>query len=678
MDEYASFPSTPISSQPNTPGWYTPSANVPGQGGYQANPSEPPSYFPQFQPNPPQVSINDKVKVPPPILLRYAGTNTLSNKGSLKIHVPGWATTLIQPPQVFATGERLAPQDDTVLTGSLEVTMKERRKVQAISVGVQSVCRLFMGDTRGWEEDGVFERGVEVLGGNEEGIWLEQGSQSFSFNILLPATLATTNWHKFGRLSYIITARVQGVSPAPYSNFPSLFKANTSMHLDPEIRFVHDFEKVIARSAQVLEEERRGRAREVGLSPVRGKGRSTSKGGVVGHMRDLSLGSGDKDDPITHGRTPSPSMGGHYTRRQNAENPPTTPPAESDLPKHLQPRSEKTGWMKGDLAQSRELWIQAISPVTGDVLPLDMRRESFVEGLGPWKFRASADVFAIAAVILIDFRLPLPKPTTSIFLLRLTLSQRYTLTSPRTPDLPPYEPQPAQDFVIYQVGKPGRQGERFPGLDVGALWRGTEVEGKSAESEEGKKGVSSKGQSQEGWKIKAVARLPTHDKIRPSTNEGTITPIRVSHELIIQVYYSCYGEKLNGEKVNGPGELRRMTSRSPINVPSCHCIDEALHLPPYDSLPPTSSSSKIDSVISSPPDKKKWCMCGPSFEELGKAAMEKDRIREALEEHMEEEEGGGAGGSRDAERVGRLRVRAEATARNKATSGGSGGSGGSR
>lgn len=55
--------------------------------------------------------------------------------------------------------------------------MKERRRVQAISVGVQSVCRLFMGVDRGWEEDGIFERGVEIMGGDSDGIWLEKGSQ---------------------------------------------------------------------------------------------------------------------------------------------------------------------------------------------------------------------------------------------------------------------------------------------------------------------------------------------------------------------------------------------------------------------------------------------------------------------------------------------------------------------
>ena len=48
-----------------------------------------------------------------------------------------------------------------------------------MSVGVQSVCKLNMGGDRGWEIDGIFERGVEILGGDSEGIWLEKGVQTY-------------------------------------------------------------------------------------------------------------------------------------------------------------------------------------------------------------------------------------------------------------------------------------------------------------------------------------------------------------------------------------------------------------------------------------------------------------------------------------------------------------------
>ena len=68
--------------------------------------------------------------------------------------------------------------------------MKERRRCQAISVGVQSVCKLYMGAQRGWEKDGVFERGVEVLGGDAEGIWLEKGSQRLAHFIMTNMSLS--------------------------------------------------------------------------------------------------------------------------------------------------------------------------------------------------------------------------------------------------------------------------------------------------------------------------------------------------------------------------------------------------------------------------------------------------------------------------------------------------------
>ena len=124
-------------------------------------------------------------KVPPPIYLRSSSPQGTSSSGQLKIHIPAWGVVFVKPPQELdlhpledGSQAREPPTEDTVLSGSLEVIMKERRRCQAISVGVQSVCRLYMGAVRKWEEDGVFERGVEVLGGDADGIWLEKGSQT--------------------------------------------------------------------------------------------------------------------------------------------------------------------------------------------------------------------------------------------------------------------------------------------------------------------------------------------------------------------------------------------------------------------------------------------------------------------------------------------------------------------
>lgn len=51
-------------------------------------------------------------------------------------------------------------------------------------------------------------------------------------------------------------------------------------------------------------------------------------------------------------------------------------------------------------------------------------------------------------------------------------------------------------------------------------------------------------------------------------NGRTITPIRVTHELLLQIYYSIHGESVKGEKIKGPGELRMMSVRVPTHLPS--------------------------------------------------------------------------------------------------------------
>lgn len=48
----------------------------------------------------------------------------------------------------------------------------------------------------------------------------------------------------------------------------------------------------------------------------------------------------------------------------------------------------------------------------------------------------------------------------------------------------------------------------------------------------------------------------------------TITPIRVTHEFQLQVFYSVDGESVAGRPIKGPGELRMMAVKMPITLPS--------------------------------------------------------------------------------------------------------------
>ncbi|KIR78366.1 hypothetical protein I305_04435 [Cryptococcus gattii E566] len=526
------------------------------------------------------MALNDRPRVPPPIKLRSASPQPRNSTGELKIHVcKGYISY-------------------TVLSGALEVIMKERKKVQAISVGVQSVCKLHMGKERGWEYDGIFERGVEVLEGEgEDGIWLEKGSQSFQFSILLPATLATTDWHSFGRVSYIIIARVQGI---PHTSFSSIFKTATT----PTFMHTHwaDFEQVMARSEKMAT-ERSGRASPRGASVPR-NANSKSRGNIVA-MTNISLNEdGDVDESGSHGQ-------GLYIRRSHF---PIDELSRGGLTRDKLGSSgsgkpDKADWMKGELIALRELLVHAVSPVTGGVIPLDLRKDGFVDGLGTWIFSASADVFSISSAILLSIDLPAPSASTTIFLVRLLLSQSYTIISPRTPNEPPYTPEKPKQHVLYQIGFAHPKSGSYPGRECEALWRGHEAGGKG--------GLEGEDQ---GWKVSAVARMPNHFEVRPSTHSGTITPLRLSHKLIFQAYYSVHGESAQGQKIDGPGQLRMMSITIPTHLPSCHCLSDNLLLPTYDPC--------------------KWCMCGKTFAELGEAAMKRMAATEQndLEERHRYEE----------------------------------------
>jgi hypothetical protein len=113
--------------------------------------------------------------------------------------------------------------------------------------------------------------------------------------------------------------------------------------------------------------------------------------------------------------------------------------------------------------------------------------------------------FTISSVVLLSLAFPTPSPRTTIFFLRLLLSQGYTLISPRTPNEKPHMPEAPKNHVLYQIGRQHKPGERFPTREVDSLWRGTEAGGKGSE---------------EGWKTRAMMRMPSHDKIRPTTNKG--------------------------------------------------------------------------------------------------------------------------------------------------------------
>lgn len=202
----------------------------------------------------------------------------------------------------------------------------------------------------------------------------------------MPATLATHDYHTHGRLSHIITARVEGI-PAS-KGILSMFtvKQHAASHISGHIPFKEDFEAVIARSDKLANDL------------AAGKKIASPPGSPILPAADL---------PVEHGSpheagSGSPKLLGLYTRRQSSDSP--RPSQAELLPRHEPDnwsstqsiggdgRTEKAGWLKGDICAVRFLLVHANPSPTGDVSRLDLRKEGFVQGLNSWRFTATSEV----------------------------------------------------------------------------------------------------------------------------------------------------------------------------------------------------------------------------------------------------------------------------------------------
>ena len=55
-------------------------------------------------------------------------------------------------------------------------------------------------------------------------------------------------------------------------------------------------------------------------------------------------------------------------------------------------RSEKSGWLTGDICVQRFMLVHANPSPMGGISQLDLRKEGFVQGIGSWRFSAIAEV----------------------------------------------------------------------------------------------------------------------------------------------------------------------------------------------------------------------------------------------------------------------------------------------
>lgn len=333
---------------------------------------------------------------------------------------------------------------------------------------------------------------------------------SFEYAFVVPSTLAGFDRTPYGRVSHRIQATLVG-QPQSTSRFGSLF-ASPSRTRSPSPNTHHS------------------------NGHGNGGGDGGGSGGIILKLRSRSGNNrGDRTPPLhpinnvmspSHFAPPvngTPSLppstnaaaaatkGPPLSRQSSALNLPSSFSDMGSYETNSRSKWEGTSWLSGNLETSKEMWVIPLPSENREAIPLDRRVRSLVEGLGivPWSLQT--DAITVGGILVFQSALTDVNPRASLWAIRLSISQRISLKSPRRPQEP--ETQfPATNLVLFEKGRlPGRENEWYTSKGqkgTEPIWEGDQVPGPESKKDRTAVGVSE------------VLRMPDENRLRPSTCPG--------------------------------------------------------------------------------------------------------------------------------------------------------------
>ncbi|GAA5892710.1 hypothetical protein JCM6882_000561 [Rhodosporidiobolus microsporus] len=272
--------------------------------------------------------------------------------------------------------------------------------------------------------------------------------------------------------------------------------------------------------------------------------------------------------------------------------------------------------------------------------PLQLHSEGHFDDTGPWALELQSQHITVGGLLLMRLILPSPPSTVLLHSIKVTIAQSFALASPANPHLGTVEIAPASHVVfILDAAHPPNRG--LPSL-LHNSGRGAQRRNLSAKAPP----LAVVSLKEGGAEVVHVARLPSDNYLRPSTREGTDTPVRVWHRMNVEVLYRERAEweveigeeagaggagGLGGEgergragvgrAVKGKGkskernggevpELRKIRVSKPLELYSCLNFLDSLTLPRYtlDDPNPLSPDGGMDVKVP--------CVCGMTLQEL--------------------------------------------------------------
>ncbi|POY73980.1 hypothetical protein BMF94_2791 [Rhodotorula taiwanensis] len=218
-------------------------------------------------------------------------------------------------------------------------------------------------------------------------------------------------------------------------------------------------------------------------------------------------------------------------------------------------------------------------------LEIDVRQD--LRDLGPIALHISSPHLTVASLLFLGITLEKPPEGLKIMSVQAFVRQQFEVHY-SNPDLPTSHPPEQRKLLFYADSSTPVANSTDDLLERDHLSRGAPpplayepralLPQPLARLEGGKE-----------WMYARVTRIPDDDSVRPTTLQGTDTPIRVKHALVAQVKFRFKGSKKD--------HVLEMESK--VDIASCCCLTSSLLLPTYRSLRTGITSSAPSTAPSS-------------------------------------------------------------------------------
>jgi len=239
-------------------------------------------------------------------------------------------------------------------------------------------------------------------------------------------------------------------------------------------------------------------------------------------------------------------------------------------------KAKGLGPMGGDILSNEKPVFLIVNPGLEDVSkpppPLHLKFEGSLEEIGPYSIAMQSAYCMVGGLLLFRLNLLFPPTDLIIYSIKVKIVQAFQLRSPVDKDHAVTPPPYAQSVFILDATNP-------PNM---AKISEDNARGAKSGMQTPKTGPLKTLRKDEMYRLHHLARLPNDNHIRPSTQEGTTTPIACHHTIQCEITYRPMtedesnpppfdphapgGRKAGKDKEKNEPERRKVVMSKPVDI----------------------------------------------------------------------------------------------------------------